>query len=269
MSGDFAMKPAMRHALLVLLGTAAFASQSTCPVIFAQESKQSENISLQEGMAKVESTLKTEDEKDKVQKNPCRVYLVVFKGGQNYRIDMVSKEIDSYLRLEDATGNELAKDDDGGGLVNARINFTCRMDGAYRVICTTFAGGTGPFTLTIQETPIAAAAELNLKDGRAKVEAKLTVKDATDAVQSRSVCKTYAIKMAKGKSYQIDMMSKDIDSFLRLEDSAGKELAKDDDGGDGRNARIHFECREDGEYRIFATTYFGGTGSFVLTVQEK
>jgi hypothetical protein len=182
---------------------------------------------------------------------------------------MVSKEIDSYLRLEDATGKELAKDDDSGGFVNARVNFQCRKDGEHRVICTTFAGGTGPFTLTIQEIALAKAAELTLKDGMAKVEAKLTGMDATDAVQTRSVCKIYAIKLAKGKTYQIDMMSKDVDSFLRLEDASGKELARDDDSGANRNARIRFECPENGEYRIIATTYLGGTGSFTMSVKEK
>ena len=100
-------------------------------------------------------------------------------------------------------------------------------------------------------------------------EAKLIGTDATDAVQTKSVCKIYAIKLAKGKSYQIDMMSKDVDSFLRLEDSAGKELAKDDDSGGDRNARIQFKCPGNGEYRIIATTYFGGMGSFILSVKEK
>jgi hypothetical protein len=235
----------------------------------AQESKKAENIEFKDGKATVKSALKSDDEKDKVQKQPCKVFAVDFKSGKTYKIDMVSKEIDSYLRLEDPSGKELAKDDDSGGLVNARINFHCPMDGAYKVICTTFGGGTGAFTLTIQEIAAAKPTELHLKDGIAKVEAKLTDMDVTDAVQTHSVCKIYAIKLAKGKSYQIDMMSKNVDSFLRLEDSAGLELAKDDDSGGGHNARIQFACPETGEYRIITTTYFGGTGSFTLSVKEK
>ena len=263
------MNSGFRSVLLGLLGAAAFPALISVSVVVAQEGKKAENLALKDGMAKVESSLKTDDEKDPVQKQPCKVFTVDFKSGQNYKIGMVSKEIDSYLRLEDATGKELAKDDDSGGLVNARINFHCRMEGTYRVICTTFNGGTGPFTLTIQETPVAKPVALDLKDGTAKVEAKLTGMDAMDAVQTNSVCKVYGVKLAKGKSYQIDMMSKDVDSFLRLENSAGKELAKDDDSGDGRNARIQFACNEDGEYRIIATTFFGGLGSFTLTVKEK
>jgi hypothetical protein len=263
------MNPRLQKILLVLVGTAAFSALISLAAVLAQEARKAETITLKDGKAVVEGSLKMEDEKDTVQKQPCKVFIVDFKSGQNYRIDMRSLEIDSYLRLEDPTGKELAKDDDSGGFVNARINFHCRMDGAYRVICTTFAGGTGAFTLTIQETAIAKPAELSLKDGMAKVEAKLTGTDAMDAAQTHSVCKIYAIKLAKGKSYVIDMMSKDVDSFLRLENSGGKELAKDDDSGGDQNARIQFDCPENGTYRIIATTWFGGMGSFILSVKEK
>jgi hypothetical protein len=259
----------VRLSLLVFLGMALFLPQISLPAVVAREVSKAEKITLKDGKVVVQTSLKTDDAKDKARQQPCKVFTVVLKGGRNYKIDMVSKEIDSYLRLEDATAKELAKDDDGGGLVHARINFQCRKDGEHRVICTTFAGGTGPFTLTIQEMAPSKAAELTLKNGMAKVEAKLTGMDATDAVQTRSVCKIYAIKLAKGKAYQIDMMSKDVDSFLRLEDASGKELAQDDDSGGNRNARIRFECPENGEYRIIATTYLGGTGSFTMMVKEK
>jgi hypothetical protein len=263
------MKPGIRDILVGFLGLGMFSPLISLPSVLAQVGNKAENITLKDGKVVVQSSLKNDDEKDKAQKQQCKVFTVVFKSGRNYMIDMVSKEIDSYLRLEDATGKELAKDDDSGGFVNARINFHCRKDGEHRVICTTFAGGIGPFTLTIQEFALAKPVELKLKDGKVKVEASLASTDPTDAVQTHSVCKTYTIRLAKAKAYQIDMMSKDVDSFLRLEDAAGKELAKDDDGGGGRDARIQFECHENGEYRIIATTYFGGTGNFTLSVKEK
>jgi hypothetical protein len=265
--GDFAMRSGFR--ILVLFAAAVFPQLSLLPAALAQEAKKGGSIAFKDGAAKVKGELKADDEKDKVQKQPCKIFTVEFKAGRNYKIDMVSGDIDSYLRLEDPAGKELAKDDDSGGLVNARIGFPCPADGTYRIICTTFAGGTGPFTLTIQETTIAKPAELTLKDGMAKEESKLSATDATDAVQTRSVCKVYAIKLAKGKSYEIDMTSKDVDSYLRLEDAAGKQLAKDDDRGGDRNARIQFQCPEDGEYRIIATTYLGGVGGFTLTVKQK
>jgi len=261
------MKPGIECPPLALFGTLVFSLLMSGAV--AQESGKAETITFKDGTANVDGTLKTEDGKDNVQKQPCKVFTIEFKRGHNYKIEMSSKEIDSYLRLEDVTGKEVAKDDDSAGLVNARIQFHCRVDGAHRVICTTYGGGVGPFRLTIQETPSAMATQLKLKDAMAAIDGKLIGLDAMDAVQTRSVCKIYSVQLAKGKSYQMDMTSKDLDSFLRLEDAAGKELAKDDDGGGGRNACIQFACLESGEYRVIATTFFGGTGHFSLTIKEK
>src|SRR6476659_10135444 len=241
------MTPGIQRPLLALFGTLVFSLLMSGAM--AQESGKAETITLKDGMANVDGALKTEDGKDNVQKQPCKVFTIEFKRGHNYKIEMTSKEIDSYLRLEDAAGKELAKDDDSGGFVNARIQFHCRVDGAHRVICTTYGGGVGLFSLTIQESPSSKVAELNLKNGIGVSDSKLIGLDAMDAVQTRSVCKIYSVQLAKGKSYQMDMTSKDLDSFLRLEDAAGKEWAKDDDGGGGRNARILFSCPETGEFR--------------------
>ena len=41
--------------------------------------------------------------------------------------------------------------------------------------------------------------------------------------------KVYKVKLTEGKTYQIDLKSKDFDAVLRLEDPAGKEIAFNDD----------------------------------------
>jgi serine protease Do len=227
------------------------------------------NLALRDGSVKEASKLTDADTKDKVRKQSCKTYTIDLKGGQTYHIDMTSKDIDPFLRLEDATGKELANDDDSGGFPNARIIFQCPKDGNYRIIATTFAGGVGSYELTVAKAAAAKAIELALKDGAAKVEAALTGMDPKDFVQKSSACKIYSVKLAKGKSYQIDMMSKQVDSYLRLEDPSGKEVAHDDDSGDSLDARIIFNCTEDGVYRIIATTFAGGAGPFTLSVKEK
>jgi hypothetical protein len=81
--------------------------------------------------------------------------------------------------------------------------------------------------------------------------------------------KVHEVKMAAGKSYQIDLVSGNFDSFLRLEDEDGKQLAQDDDGGGFPNARIMFKAPKDGMYRIIATTFDGKTGAYTLTVKKS
>src|SRR5205823_2552918 len=80
----------------------------------------------------------------------AKVFNVNLEKGREYVIDMTSTELDSYLRLENAAGAQLAADDDSGGNLNARITFTPQISGAHRIIATTFAGGAmGNFQLRV------------------------------------------------------------------------------------------------------------------------
>jgi peroxiredoxin len=100
----------------------------------------------------IQDKLTKDDAKDTKRNFACKVHVVKLKAGNTYTIDMVSREFDSYLRLEDAKGAELAEDDDSGGDLNARIIFNCTKDGDYKVICTCFAEATGNFTLSVKKS---------------------------------------------------------------------------------------------------------------------
>src|SRR5262245_7699328 len=91
------------------------------------------------------------------------------------------------------------------------------------------------------------------KDKKAEdvvVNDALTAKEQKDKVRAGCYCKTYVFKMAEGKTYQLDMKSKEFDSYLRLEDPDGKQVAADDDGGGFPDARIIFRAPKTGDYTI-------------------
>jgi tetratricopeptide (TPR) repeat protein len=81
---------------------------------------------------------------------------------------------------------------------------------------------------------------------------------------------SYHLKMTAGKTYMIDMSSAQFDTYLRLEDDKGKVLAENDDiSPQNLNSRILFNCKENGSYRIVATSFKErGTGSYLLTIRE-
>ena len=81
-------------------------------------------------------------------------------------------------------------------------------------------------------------------------------------------CKIHTLKFAKDKTYLIDLESGDFDAYLRVEDTAGKQLAFDDDGGEGLNSRLRFTPEKDGSYQIIATTFSGGAGTYTLRVKS-
>jgi glutathione peroxidase-family protein len=99
-----------------------------------------------------------------------------------------------------------------------------------------------------------------------KITDKLT-KDDTKDKKRGFACKIHTVKMKAGSVYTIDMVSNEFDSYLRLEDSAGKQLDEDDDSGGNLNARIIFNCPKDGDYKVICTCYSEATGNFTLTVK--
>ncbi len=101
-----------------------------------------------------------------------------------------------------------------------------------------------------------------------KVDEKLTNDDPKDRTRTFSVHKVHTVKLFAGKSYTIDLVSRDFDSYLRLENSAGQQLAEDDDSGGDLNARIVFQAPKDDTYRIIATSFDGKTGNYTLTIRE-
>jgi hypothetical protein len=124
--------------------------------------------------------------------------------------------------------------------------------------------------------PFPAAAAAGDKKGDAqglKVEDQITKDDPQDTVRMGSHRKVHTFKMTAGKTYVIDMITRDpgknFDPYLRLEDPDGKQVAQDDDGGGFPNARITFTAERGGEYKIIATTFGQGmTGKYLLTVRQ-
>ncbi|HUD83469.1 MAG TPA: tetratricopeptide repeat protein, partial [Candidatus Saccharimonadales bacterium] len=104
-------------------------------------------------LVRVQSQLTAADPKYTVRNSSYRkVYEVSLAAGKTYRIEMLRNKdatMESYLRLEDSNGNRLADND--GMSKAAHINFNCPRDDKYKIIATTYMGGTGKFTLTVLE----------------------------------------------------------------------------------------------------------------------
>lgn len=91
-----------------------------------------------------------------------RYALWTFAGaaGQSVRVDMASREIDSYLVLQDPNGTELSRDDHGGGYPNSQITQTLPVSGTYRILAVSFQTRGimfGTYTLSVNAAGMAAA----------------------------------------------------------------------------------------------------------------
>jgi hypothetical protein len=106
-------------------------------------------------------------------------------------------------------------------------------------------------------------------DQTLEINGALTPSDPSDRLRSGCHAKVHLYQMVVGKRYLIDLIDKNaatMDPYLRLEDSKGKQLAEDDDGGPRmQDARIVFSPPKSDTYRIIVTTCDQArTGNYLL-----
>jgi hypothetical protein len=134
------------------------------------------------------------------------------------------------------------------------------------------SGGRVRSLVEFQRPPTApAVAPVGLeptRNGRT-VNSSLADTDPKDSARTTSFAKVFPVRMRKGQSYVIDMVSTQFDPFLRLENAAGQQLAQDDDSGGFPNARIVYIAPEDGTYRVIGTSFSPATGGFTLLIREQ
>ena len=119
-----------------------------------------------------------------------------------------------------------------------------------------------PFTLAVRD--VHAQKEKDIR-----IEGTLTKDDPIDKRRG-GASQTHTVKMKAGKTYTIDMVSNQLDSYLFLDDAKGRQLAEDDDSGGNQNAQIVFNCTKDGDYKVVCTVYDAKmTGKYVLTVKSN
>lgn len=216
----------------------------------------------------------------------CKTFPIKLQEGRSYQIDLVSKDFDAFLRLEDADGKAVAEDDDGGGDLNARIVHKATKSGDYKIFATTFAkNATGKFQLTVTSpdatgdkvvdktpAPPAKAIPLKFESGKGLPSVQVAGQLATtDSADKGKLFKVYVITLESGKLYRIYLKGgKGLDAFLRVEDEAGKFLDEDKFGDVPADSAVEFTPPKTAPYRIVATSYKAGmTGDFTLSIAEQ
>jgi hypothetical protein len=192
-------------------------------------------------------------------------HTLLLQKDMNYTLTLHSPGIMTGGRIENNQGQRLHT-------FNGSTIFKAPEDGAYRMVVYSPGGSSGKYELSMRETKVTVTKageilDVGGKDGLT-IEAILSKEDPLDKARKK-YCKIYDVKMDGGKVYIIHLGSRQFDAFLRLENSEGKQLAKDDDSGGGNNARIRFKAPDDGVYRVYATSFNLETGLFVLKIREE
>ena len=225
------------------------------------------------------------------------IYSFQLDAGQGITLDLNAatqdSDLDSYLRIFDSEGNELAVDDDDDKNVVAEnttadslLNFVADTSGEYYIgvssqgnstydsvngstnFSNTLGFSTGDYELAIDISPVVADSDLDntiseaidTEVGSTK-ERSITV---SDTIASASDVDLHEFQLNAGDTVTLDIdaaiQESNLDSVLRLFDSTGNEIINNDDGiasneTSSTDSLIEFTAEINGEYYIGVSSF--------------
>jgi serine/threonine protein kinase/tetratricopeptide (TPR) repeat protein len=102
-----------------------------------------------------------------------------------------------------------------------------------------------------------------------QVRASVTETHFEGTLTAKERAHAHEWKATANRTYVIDLHSTAFDAYLKLMDGNGKLLAEHDDiAPDNKDARLIFTPKEDGTFRIVATSFEEqGSGAYILTIR--
>lgn len=204
------------------------------------------------------------------------VFTFTGTAGQQVALQL-NASFDTFLFLVAPDGDELARDDNGGGGTNSRIPAVSGIarlpqTGTYRVVVNSLnASVTGNYSLLLAlDATNCPSTPINLGQ---TVSGTLQAGDCRLPADS-SLIDVYTFNGTAGQTINVAMDSSALDAYLFLLAPSGTELDEDDNGSGGTNARIPSGKRafngtlpSTGTYVIYANSATAtGSGAYTLTV---
>ncbi len=202
---------------------------------------------------------------------------VTMRAGQRVRISATGTGIDTMLQVypAGAAGEPLAMDDDSGGELNPRLQFTPPGDGEYVVRVLAYsAGSTGAYSVRVEPMaplppPVTAHSDTVTTTGTWRIFQGALA--AGDPENEERHFDDYRITVAEGAHVMIQLDSAEFDPLVQIlpanADIGAEALQSDDDGGPGLSSLLVFDAPEAGDYIVRVTSYGpGSTGAYRLSV---
>lgn len=198
------------------------------------------------------------DEIDGVLVNEVEAHSLRITQAGAYQVDLRSSEFDAKLVLQ-GRGVE-REDDDGGDGRDARI-VAYLMPGVYRLTAEALGDEAGYYQLSVNAHRVAIPAGTRLQHG-----GELALDDSPVAGLLRNQEARYQLTLIERAQVTLDLKSEYFDTKLWL-DGPDVRLS-DDDGGDGKNARI-VTVLDPGTYTLrVADLDEGNAGLFTLVARS-
>lgn len=201
---------------------------------------------------------------------PVEAWTLRAVAGEPLSVAQESDAFDSYLFLLGPDVEGVVSDDDSGGNLNSRIDFTPGTAGPYTVIASALGeGAQGSYTLRVEAAVDLAALTPSgeLEMGQA-VDGLLATDDPVVVDGRRG--QVWALDASAGERVTIELLSDAFDAFLYVAGPGLPEPLTDDDGAGDLNSSVTLTFPEAGSYRVIASALGGSaTGPYTLRATAR
>lgn len=205
-----------------------------------------------------------------VEGRPVEAWTLQAVAGEPLSIVQESSAFDSYLYLLGPDIHGTLSDDDGGGDLNSRIDFTPGTEGPYTVVASALGeGAQGTYTLRV-EAPLDFATLS--PSGELEIGQEVTGLLGTDGpvIADGRRGQVWALEGSAGERVTIELLSEAFDAFLYVAGPGLAEPLTDDDGAGDLNSSLTLTFPESGSFRVIATALStGSTGPYTLRVMAR
>lgn len=174
---------------------------------------------------------------------------------------------DPVVTLYDATGQQVATDDDGGSGVNAYLSYASPTGGPHFVAVSGFGELTGTYFVRAVDTEV---------PGHIYTDEVLDAANGDERVSRIDMpgdLDYYIVNLEAGVRYEMRVNAQGPhplgNPVLNLMDGENNRVAGDNDSGPGRNAMLRFTPTETGPYYIQASGLGGSTGSYQVSIVRQ
>ncbi|MCP4020295.1 MAG: hypothetical protein GY729_00505, partial [Desulfobacteraceae bacterium] len=209
-------------------------------------------------------------------------FAISLLAGQQIQIDLEGSAtskgtlVDTFIAGIFNSSGELisnTSDDDSGAGWNASLAFTASSDDTYYIAAGAFGSNTGTYTLSATDITLGDDYSADTAtDGTLFVDSF-----TTGTIESANDQDWFKVNLTAGQQIRFDLEGAStsqgtlIDTYIHgLYGSNGDLIlnTSNDDGGEGRNAKLEYLVDASGDYYLAAGAYADDTGTYRLTVTD-
>jgi hypothetical protein len=206
---------------------------------------------------------------------PYALYEYSGRAGDRIRVSQSSDDFDSFLAVGSnaapGCSEDCKYDDDSGGELNARLNYTVPASGKVQIRVNSISSdASGDFTIEVAALPPPAPARAQAL--RLDTETRGSLSDSSARDDEERPYDLWTVSGRRNQEVMVRLNSDEFDAYVefgRMERNQFVSSASDDDGGNGLNAKLRVSLDAQGRGAVKVTSIDGSAeGAYTLFVGE-